>query len=75
MTADTDPKLRPLTFEIDGEDRQKIVRWMQDHGCRALPDSFGGLLSYHFTPCGIGMSTWVTCPCGGKLDLTDVSTW
>lgn len=65
---------RDLTFTISGADRERIRDWLQ-RGHRCGPDSFGALLTYRFTPCGIGDTVTVTCPCGQTLDLTDVDSW
>lgn len=64
-----------LTFEIDETDRAAVRQWMGDHNCRAVPDSFGALLTYQFTPCGIGTSVKVICACDATLDLSHVDEW
>ena len=64
-------------FTISKADHERIRQWLRGNGAphRCVPDSFGGLLTYAFTPCGIGDTVKVTCPCGLTLDLTDVESW
>ena len=81
MLKDVDPTVssepRDLTFTVTSKQRQQLHAWCEAHyqTCPVAPDSFGGLLTYQFTPCGIGDGLRVVCPCGDKVDLTDVDTW
>ncbi len=67
-------EVQPLTFTITPAGRVRIKDWLAT-GHRCVPDSFNGLLTYRFTPCGIGDTVKVTCPCEMELDLTDIDLW
>lgn len=62
-------------FVVSTDQREKIASWLKEHACGVRPDSFGGLVTYQFTPSGIGDSVKALCPCGATLDLTDYEGW
>lgn len=70
-------RLKPRTFTMSVDEQILLHHQMVEHyqTCMMRPDSFGGLLTYSFTPCGIGDGIRVTCPCGHKFDPTDYDAW
>lgn len=64
---------RALTFTVPAIDRIKIREWLANG--RHLRFCRDGVLTYQFTPNGIGDGIRVRCACQKELDLTDVSSW
>jgi hypothetical protein len=58
------------SFNISKDEDKKLKKWQEKHRkkCKRL-------LTYCFTPTGIGNIIKVRCDCGKELDLTDVSSW
>ena len=61
-----------MKFELTDEQVPKINDWHYAHQCRSRKRS---LLTYRFTPTGIGSVITVKCSCGKKIDVTDVTKW
>ena len=70
-------------FDLDIKQREDAREFIKNHECTAALDEFGqkkfgaigGGVTYHFTPTGLGVIASVSCTCGNKLDLTNVSDW
>ena len=62
-------------FKIEGENYEKLLEFEKKHkeSCwEKYHDSLGALFCYTFVPTGLGYVTCVECPCGKKLDISDL---
>ena len=68
-----------MIFKIDKKQTEKLNIWFNIHkqSCEYFknPGAIGGLLSFIFTPNGIGEALEVKCICGEQIDLTDMDNW
>ncbi len=78
----------PQTFTLEPYECQQLSEWLVEHNktCTmrwnsdGTPIKFpggavGGLLTYKFTPIGIGMAFYVSCVCKEEVNLTDYNNW
>ena len=56
-------------FSLTEAQIAKLEEWHEEHTCRE------GVLTYLFTPNGIGLGVGVSCSCGGTLTLTEWENW
>ena len=54
-----------------------LHKWLLTHDktCVLKMDNLPRLLTYSFTPNGIGTNIKVSCSCGDSKDITDENTW
>ncbi len=68
------------------EELETFVTWQKEHdktcpyyddGTKAVSPAgaIGGILTYCFTPNGIGCVFIVKCACGKEVDCTDYESW
>ena len=68
-----------MQFNVSDEDRKKIIEWKKEqdeiNGSNYY-GAIGGVLTYSFTPTGLGVIFTVKHDAtGNELDLTDVDEW
>lgn len=71
-----------VTFEVSGMEKYNFNKFYSEHNltCEYMKNCFktgavGQNLRFIFVPNSIGMSTYLECACGTRLDLTDYECW
>lgn len=63
-------------FELNEIEKENFLEFCKTHGpriCKAEIYSTGECFTFSFMPTGIGVCKWVTCSCGVRKDITDLS--
>lgn len=80
---------RPIKFELDGVELENARKWFEQHVCnfydKGVPKlnehgfpkggAIGGVMSFRFTPTGVGTAVVVLCGCGHEENVTDFDSW
>ena len=65
-----------MKFELTAKESKKVTAWKNNHNCSVVEEgAIGGVLTYSFTPTGLGTVTIVKCACNKELDLTEYDLW
>lgn len=60
-------------FEMSDTESSRFYNWYGEHKCplKIGTGAVGGLLTFSFTPTGVGCSVKIACECGEEIDITD----
>ena len=64
-----------MQFTLTSEERQDGDDWIKNHKCKFRKKEISRMISYCFTPFGMGTGIIIKCSCGKSIDVTDVSVW
>jgi hypothetical protein len=60
-------------FSMSEKENEKSKKWIEKHSRKCKLEY--PLITYKFTPTGIGDVIIIQCQCGKEKDVTDVSNW
>ncbi len=64
-----------IRFELNDTDEKRLKKWLELHRDKFHSGAKDALISYRFTPTGIGTVIVVECRCGEEFDLTRYEEW
>jgi len=62
-------------FTLTNEEKKDADNWINNHKCKFNEKEISRMISYCFTPLGMGTGIEIKCSCGKSIDVTDVSVW
>jgi len=67
-------KGKDMAFGIEPYEQLTLSKWLQEHN-KTCEKKKHNLLTYKFTPTGIGLAIIVECGCGEEVNITDYKMW
>jgi len=65
-----------MIFALSVSEKERFDKWLKKHNKKCVDrKERNQLLTYMFTPVGIGTIITIQCSCGKKVDVTDSSNW
>ena len=64
-----------MKFEMNQNEVDAYRKWRKKHDETCVDKGSRRSLTFMFTPTGIGTGIEVLCPCGEKVDVTDIDSW